>query len=139
MLPQDFVSGYQWYTDALPQLIETIPRIVVTALVDGVEILALLDTGANYCIVEWKIGQQLMSAGSYSVPQERALGGNVHLGHFFPAVVEFLADEGVPISIATSVWTAETFQGPNLVGYGGLLEKMRFALDPAENRFYFGA
>jgi hypothetical protein len=47
MLPQDFVSGFQWYTDALPQLNETIPRIVVSALVDGVEFVALLDTGAN--------------------------------------------------------------------------------------------
>jgi hypothetical protein len=61
------------------------------------------------------------------------------MGHFFRAIIEFLADEGVAISIATSVWTAETFQGPNLLGYGGLLEKMRFALEPAENCFYFGA
>jgi hypothetical protein len=43
------------------------------------------------------------------------------------------------VSVDSLAWSAETFVGPNLIGYGNLLEKTRFAVDPAENRFYMGA
>jgi hypothetical protein len=139
MLPKDFVSGVQEYLDALPFRAEPTTRIVLSVLVEETEIATLLDTGATQCVLEWDVGEPLLSQSEDAVPVERALGGGVHRGFAFPVAITFPADEGDPVSIGSIAWTAETFHGPNLVGYGGLLEKMRFALEPAENRFYFGA
>jgi hypothetical protein len=138
MLPADFACGYQWYLDSLPAAAETVPRIVVTVLVAGNEITALLDTGANQCILEWALAEQLNAPVEARVVQIRALGGNVHQGILFSTVITFLADEGESVSLEVAAWSAETFTGPNLIGYGGVLERVRIALDPATNRFFFG-
>jgi len=139
MLPPDFVGGYQWYLDALPSSTDLAPRIVVTVVVEGLEITALVDTGANQCILGWAVAEQLIPAASELTIQVRALGGNVHRGMLFPVVVTLLADDGDPVSLQIAAWSAETFNGPNLIGYGGVLERLRIALDPETNRFYFGS
>jgi hypothetical protein len=107
-------------------------------MAEHLEITALADTGANQCVLEWTVAQQLPQATDQGQSRVRALAGNDHRGVRFPVVVTFLADEGDPVSLETSAWSAETFTGPNLIGYGGLLEKPRFAVDPETNRFYFG-
>ena len=138
MLPADFAFGCQWYLDALPSQAEAAPRVVLSVLVEDIEVSALLDTGATQCVLNWAIAEQLLSRGGEAVRQVRALGGGVHEGVLLPVVVTLLADEGSPLAIPAAAWSAETFSGPNLIGYGGLLEKVRFALEPAANRFYFG-
>src|SRR5688500_18806088 len=57
MLPADFACGYQWYRDSLPEAVETVPRIVVTLVVEDQEIAALVDTGANHLLLEWTIAR----------------------------------------------------------------------------------
>ncbi len=139
MLPKDFVDGFQWYLDNLPVRMESTPRIVITVLVDDVEVSGIVDTGATQFVLGWEAGRHLVTSGAEVEPQTRALGGGVHQGFVFPVIVTFPADEGVEATLEALAWTAESFGGPNLIGYGGLLEKVRFAVDPAENRFYFGA
>lgn len=130
MLSHDFVTGCQWYLDALPGSSETTPRIVVTAIVEDIEIMALVDTGATSCVLSWENAAQLADHLLEGNPQVRALGGSVHEGVLFPVALTFRADEGVRVDLQTSAWSAETFHGPNLIGYGGLLEKMRFCDRP---------
>jgi hypothetical protein len=67
------------------------------------------------------------------------LGGNVFQGRLFSVRLTFVADVGEPLTIETEAWAGESFDGPSLIGYSGLLEKIRIALDPAQNLFYFGA
>jgi hypothetical protein len=139
MLPADYVSGSQWYLDALPYSTDTAPRGVVTVVALDQEFTAILDTGANQCVLEWAIAEPLLSGSDDWLPQTRALGGQVHNGVLFPIVLTLPADEGDPVAVETSAWSAQSFGGPNLIGYGGLLEKLGTAIDPGSNRFYFGA
>jgi hypothetical protein len=49
-----------------------------------------------------------------------------------------VADNGESLSIEATVWVSREWTGGNFLGYGGLLERIRFAVDPANNLFYFG-
>jgi hypothetical protein len=107
--------------------------------VEGQEIHGLLDTGASRCILDWETA---VRAGLHQLSgrvARRALGGNVFNGYTHELQLLLPADDGLDLVLATSVWASEAFKGPNLIGYGGLLEKIRFALDPQSNLFYFGA
>jgi hypothetical protein len=138
MLPAEFVCGFQWYLDSLPERAESVPRIVVSLIVEDHEITALVDTGASQCILEWSLAEELAVAAEDRIVQARALGGNVHVGVLFPVVISFPADEGSPVSLEVAAWSAESFDGPSLIGYGGVLERLRIAIDPETNRFFFG-
>ena len=52
----------------------------------------------------------------------------------------FEADEGAPlVTEATFFVSADWPEGMTFLGYSGLLDSMRFALDPQANHFYFGS
>ena len=137
MLTPEFVSGYQWFRDSVPANPETVPRIVITVILEGREIPALVDTGASQCVVSWTVAEALATVEDCEV-QFRAVGGNIHHGLLFPITINFPADQGEAVTLDVTAWSAETFYGPNLIGYGGVLERLRIAIDPATNRFFFG-
>jgi predicted aspartyl protease len=138
MLGPEFVRGWQWYLDHLPEHSDPAARIVIRVFIAGQEFNALLDTGANGCVLPWSVAEHLLPDLVNGVSQTRALGGNVHTGRSCLVSLTFIADEGKELTVETVAWASETFPGPSLVGYAGLLEKLRMALDPEENRFYFG-
>jgi predicted aspartyl protease len=139
LLPEGFATGCQLYRDELPGTNERLARVVVTVLLEDLDFNALLDTGANDCVLAWQVAEQVPQLLEPAEIQVRALGGNVHVGLYFPVVLVFPADEGQDLTLDTFAWASETFSGPSLIGYGGMLEKIRFALDPEHNLFYFGA
>lgn len=139
MLAQDFVTGWQWYLDHLPERAEVVARIVVRAVIEQHEINALVDTGATACVLAWGVAEQIQPLFEAGQPETRALGGSVHVGRVFSVSLSFPADEGQDLTLETNAWASETFAGPSLIGYGGLLEKMHTALQPEQNRFYFGS
>jgi hypothetical protein len=49
-----------------------------------------------------------------------------------------LADEGRELEVDATVFACPHWPGPNFLGYGGLLERIRLALDPHRRHFYFG-
>jgi hypothetical protein len=54
--------------------------------------------------------------------------------------VLILADEGDSLEVDAVVFVSKDWPaGKNFVGYSGLLESIRVALDPQANHFYFGA
>ena len=139
MVPAEFVTGNQWYLDQMPERIERVGRIVIRARIQGRQFNALLDTGASFCVLAWDVAEDLGLDVVQGSPEMRALGGSIHEGVVFDVELMLPADQGEHLTVATSVWTSETFHGPSLIGYCGLLEKIRFAVDPAQNLFYFGA
>jgi hypothetical protein len=59
-----------------------------------------------------------------------------------PVQLTLLADEGDSLDVDAAVFVAtgdEYPVGRSFLGYAGLLERIRFALDPQTNQFYFGA
>jgi hypothetical protein len=52
----------------------------------------------------------------------------------------FLADDGVPFDTEGTFFICPDWPpGRTFLGYSGLLDAMRFALDPQVNHFYFGS
>jgi hypothetical protein len=51
----------------------------------------------------------------------------------FPAVL------GEPLSLDATWFVCEDWPGPMVFGWKGCLERLRSALDPSEDAFYFGA
>jgi len=49
-----------------------------------------------------------------------------------------LADEGESFELDTTLFASREWSLGNFIGYAGFLERIRFAVDPSTNDFYFG-
>ena len=59
-------------------------------------------------------------------------------GAVYRDVLRLPADEGEPLDVEASIFLSPDWRGPNFIGYQGLLQRIRFAVDPEVNLFYFG-
>ena len=59
-------------------------------------------------------------------------------GALYRVPLSFSADEGESLDLEATVFLSPDWTGPNFIGYQGLLQRIRFAVDPDANLFYFG-
>ena len=119
-------------------------RIIVRVGLSGLgpPILALIDTGAPWCLFHRDIAESagLLDGHGEVVTMHTARG--LARGRLERAVVTLLADSEYAASLAVdaTVLVDPDWLGPSFIGYNGLLERIRFAVDPRaeESRFYFG-
>ena len=55
------------------------------------------------------------------------------------AVTRLVAEDGESVEIEATVFVSPEWREGNFIGYSGLLERIRFAVDPDTNSFIFGA
>ena len=98
---------------------------------------ALLDTGAAWSVLDKELAEELELLGGEGeqVPMSTRLGR--FTGRLERTRIDILADEGESITVDATVWVSEQWPGGTFVGYQGLLERIRFAIDPSDNSFYF--
>jgi hypothetical protein len=98
---------------------------------------ALLDTGAPWSVLDSELAEELDLLGGKGerVPISTRLG--TFTGRLERTRIDILADEGESITVDATVWVSEKWPGGTFVGYQGLLERIRFAIDPSDNSFYF--
>ena len=124
---------------------EPTSRIIVPVEIEGVAVMAVVDTGAPYVVCPPQIAAQ---AGLQPTQDQMtvSLGWHGdHTGFLFRRYLRFRADEGddtiieatifVPDGQSAAAWDAG--RRPFILGMGGCLERMRFALDPGQDIFYF--
>jgi Aspartyl protease len=102
--------------------------------------LALLDTGAEYSILDREIAAE---AGL-----EQLEGQNITMTHrdgrtpgrLVRISMRVLADEGETLLVDATVFIPQDVwpTGRNFIGYTGFLERVRVGLDPERNDIYFG-
>lgn len=63
--------------------------------------------------------------------------GRFH-GTLFRGLITLVADQGESLDVEATVFLSADWPGPNFLGYQGLLQRIRFAVDPETNLFYFG-
>jgi hypothetical protein len=104
----------------------------------GVLLLAELDTGAAWSVLHTEVAEalDLLNGTGEPVPYSTRLGRIT--GHLERTSIYIIADEGESLRIEATVWVSREWPGGNFLGYGGLLERIRFAIDPGDNFFYFG-
>ena len=61
------------------------------------------------------------------------------LGRLERTDLQLLADDGDSLIVQATVWVSRDWHGGNFLGYAGLLQHIRLAVEPSANFFYFGA
>ncbi len=142
MTGDDFVTGGCDYSDFYRGRKEPLARIYVPFRPQGIAIrlVGLLDTGGHFCIlspdVVEMVGDVLGGSdeeASLLTSQGRLVGGLYRHG------IELLAEEGENLELEATVFVSPDWRGPSVLGYTGVLDRVRFAVDPRANRFYFGS
>ena len=134
-----FTTGMSSYLDADPRQRSETSRIHVKVEFDGVSVLALLDTGAAWSVLDAELARELgllERDGESATISSRA--GRID-GKLVRAATTLVADEGESIQVDSTVFVSSAWTDGNFIGYSGLLERVRFAIDPGSNSFVFGA
>jgi hypothetical protein len=97
---------------------------------------ALLDTAAQWCVLPSSVAQELGYDGDEAdVLLSTRLGD--FAGRLEQIPVSLEAREGVSLEIEATWLVTDQWEGPAVIGWKGCLERMRFALDPFTDDFYF--
>jgi hypothetical protein len=139
-----FASGVLRYTYR-PINDETTNRIIIPILIgNSVSIDAVLDTGAPYVILDPNIAP-LAGFNSKSVlfEEKMLIRGKKLAGKIARLSFTLRADEGEDMDVQATVFVPNDIDRwdnfPSFLGQAGFLERIRFAIDPNEDKFYFGA
>ncbi len=138
---EPFATGASAYFDARPELREPLPRIYVEFQPGGKDrsFVALLDTGGHYCILQPDVAASIQDqmVDRLAPAVLRTAHGTVS-GELFLHRLTLLAQQGQPLDLDATVFVSDDWPGPNILGYTGALDRLRFAIDPGGNRFFFG-
>ena len=136
-----FATGSVRYVDATEASPVTEARIVVPVEFKSVAepVLAVVDTAAPWCIFEPVVAESLVR-NSLPILRQTVLSTRIGMiqGALYREVLRIPADEGEPLDVEASVFLSPDWRGPNFIGYQGLLQRIRFTVDPEVNLFYFG-
>ena len=100
--------------------------------------LAQLDTGAAWSVLDAEVAEEMSLLGGDGEPMWISTRLGEYDGRLQRTRIDIVADEGDSLSVDATVWVSADWRRGTFLGYGGLLERIRFAIDPSENAFYFG-
>jgi hypothetical protein len=104
----------------------------------GFYVLAQLDTGCPWSILNPTIADAMKLTDEEGQPEKLNTRFGTVDGQLKRTRITILADDGDSIEVEATVFVPTEWSAGNFLGYGGLLERVRFAVDPQENFFYFG-
>lgn len=139
-----FIVGATHYLDLYPGHSDA--RIVLLVSLAGrLTIEAVVDTGAPWCILDPNLAELIHDqiAGEEATFTALAIRGVVYTGRLIRMRVGVQVDVGESPEIEATIFVPaldsdEPWTLPNFLGLSGFLERIRFAVDPAERMFYFG-
>ena len=140
-----FSTGYSpiIYRPATEQ--EITPRIFIQVSFQGMETTAFVDTGAPYLICDPEIASTIGLQPENGAPIKNVdVRGSQLNGHLHRLIVTLIAEEGEDLPVDATVFVPEMkpYQEwsafPSILGLNTFLDRIRFAVDPEQARFYFG-
>jgi hypothetical protein len=136
----DFTTGRAKFFDQAPGTDEPTAKVYVPIGFSGVEghSLAQLDTGAAWSILQVPVAELLGVLDGDGHPTTVLTHGGPVKGRLERVPLTLVADEGSSLEVDATFLVSREWQGGTFLGYTGLLEKIRIALDPPANLFYFG-
>lgn len=141
MLPGPrFTSGRSKFSDHVSDIDEITAKIYVKVRFDdGEPILAQLDTGAAWSILDPYALDVMDLPLDWLGPAKMSTRFGRLDGHLARTPVTFQAEEGEPLTVMGTFFISRDWPlRMTFLGYSGLLDAIRFALDPQSNDFYFG-
>lgn len=136
-----FTQGRSRYFDRLQIRLEPTAKVYVRILLGGLDrfVTAQLDTGAAWSVLGSEIAEELglFDASGEVTCLKTSLG--VKQGTLLRVPLKILADQGESLDVDGTFFVSPDWpEGLTFLGYSGLLDSIRFALDPQVNDFYFG-
>lgn len=125
---------------------EDTSRILIPVEIEGLTITAMVDTGAPYVICTPEVGVLLALDSEDALREETLRWHGEFSGYLHRLNIMFKAAQGENMLVEATVFipdsdSAEAWsygRRPIVIGMGGCLERMRFAIDPASDILYFG-
>ena len=125
---------------------ETSPRIILPVSIENFETTGFVDTGGVYLLLSPEIADNLGLRPEDGIPTEPLVFRSSRLqGALHRVSLTLPAEQGeslirdvlafVPQQTALQEWPSDF---PCVLGMLGCLERLRFAIDPARDTFYFG-
>src|SRR5215203_723746 len=136
-----FTQGRSTFLDRHGKVPEPTAKIYVRLLLGETRLPvdAQVDTGAAWSVLDPETAQSLDlldSDGPFTRIETRF--GRME-GRLVRIPIVFVADEGEALDTEGTFFISPGWpSGRIFLGYSGLLDSMRFALDPQANQFYFG-
>jgi hypothetical protein len=146
----NFDEGHPFSQGACPFLYrpateqETTPRIFVTVQIEGLQVETAIDTGGAYFVCDPEIADLLgLDPADGVETDELNIRGYKIAGTLHRLSLRLLAEEGKPLQVEATAFIPrlqpyQTWALPSFMGLLGCLERIRFAVDPVTNIFYFG-
>jgi len=140
-----FAQGVTHYQDRYPGE-EYSARVVLPVTVEGcLSVPAIVDTGAPWCVIDPEIARRVGTAvrAGYEPAKRLMVRGTLYEGRLLRMGISLEAEQGDSLEIDATVFVpmlspSDPWPHPNFVGLDGFLNRIRFAVDPGENAFYFG-
>ena len=134
-----FARGRSRYLDQELDRSSKTPSIYIQIEFNGRRVLAKLDTGAAWSMINAELAEDLKLFDKDGQPEVISTRlGNVK-GKLVRTTTRVVADEGESVDVHSTVFVSQEWTAGTFVGYTGLLERIRFAIDPEKNMFMFGA
>lgn len=138
-----FTQGRSQFSDRAPGGTEPTSKIFVKISFQGLGLpqLAQLDTGSAWSVLDQETADRLgVLEGTGAVARLHTRFGTLP-GHLERIPLTLLADEGEgrSLDVESTFFVSREWPGQTFLGYSGLLERIRLAIDPATNYFYFGS
>jgi hypothetical protein len=136
-----FATGVSRFHDGIVSA-RTDARIYLQVIPANLEaaVYAMVDTGAPWCIFDPIIGAKIFER--LELLRERAFL-QTRFGTFQGVLcrgsVTLVAHEGETLNVDAAIFLSPDWPGGNFLGYEGFLDRIRFAVDPHRNRFYFSS
>lgn len=101
--------------------------------------LALLDTGGHFCVLGPAVASALDRHLIGGLEQATLITARGRIeGRLYRHRIELLADEGDDLGVEATVLVSPDWKGPSIIGDTGILDRIRFAVDPPANLLHFG-
>ena len=144
---EPFATGSITYTyaPATPQdVTNRIQLPIVVTMDSSFETLAVLDTGAPYMILDPTIAETIGFRPEQSLGQiSMQIRGQKMPGSLVRLNISLEAQQGQDLTVEATTFIPNLKEQwgnfPSFLGLSGFLERIRFAIDPLTNTFYFGS
>jgi hypothetical protein len=120
-------------------------RIALAVLIEGIETEAVLDTGGAYLVLSSQIGALLRSWLAEPLDlKEVNIRGQTIPGtlHRVDLTLVSSKEHGQNLIVEATAFLpspGSSYDLPPMLGLTGCLERLRFAVDPSDDTFHFGA
>ncbi|MGV3720836.1 MAG: hypothetical protein ACO1SX_07990 [Actinomycetota bacterium] len=128
-------SGYLSDASMGPhRLLVAVPCRIADAMTP---VFALLDTASEWCVLPGDLAEELETDWEASPRIRLHSRFGLIPGALVRTSLSFPAEEGQETQVDATWFVSAEWPGPAVLGWKGALERIRFAIDPADETFYF--